>query len=321
MKPRTTLILAAILIVLAGVATLFETSKKKTRAPVGKPLFSAFSLAGADAIAISGKGNNVQLRKQGDRWVVATEGWHEAEPKLPKQILEAVDKFTTTALISTAADKHATFEVDSTGTDVRISGGSKVLADFIVGKPGPDYMSTYVRPSGQNKVYLVPSYLGSMVNRGGDTWRRTLILDLDQANITGYTTKNPKETVTVEKGADGTWKITEPTQGTAKPEAMAMVLRSLAQIRSTAFADSNLSLEQTGLAADTTSVTIRTADGSSYKVLIGGSNERNQSYTKLEDNPTVYLVPRGRWNTVFRPAGFLMAAQATPDAQPVIVGK
>jgi hypothetical protein len=311
MKPRTTLILAAILIVLAAVATLFETSKKKTRLSAGKPVFSAFTVKGADAIEISGKGKPVQLRKRGDVWVVATEGWHEAEAKYPKELLEAVDKFSTTALISTAVDKHATFEVDSTGTVVRISGGSKLLADFIVGKAGPDYMSTYVRPSGQNRVYLVPAYLPSMVNRA-DTWRKTTILDLDQASITGYTAKNSKETVTVEKGADGSWKITEPTQGTAKPDIVSMILRSLAQVRSTGFADTTMTADQTGLAADTASVTVRTTDGSSYTVIIGASNERNQSYTKLADNPTVYLVPRGRWNTVFRSLGSLMAPEATP---------
>lgn len=314
MKPRTTLILALILVVLVGVAALFESNKRKSRAPTGKPLFSTYSMEKADGIAVRGSGTDVDLRKQGDRWVVASEGWHEADPKLPKQILESIADFTSASLISNAPEKHATFQVDSTGTSVRVSSGSKVVADFVAGKPGPDYMSTYVRPAGDQRVYLVPSNLSSMLNRGGESWRKTLLVDVDQSVITGYTTRNAKETVTVERAEDGTWKIKDPTPGDARPDIVSIVLRSLAQVRSTSFADTTLSPTQVGLEPDSASVVIRTADGSSYTLLIGATNEKSQSYTKLADSPTIYLVPRGRWNTVFRPLNTLIAPAVTPEA-------
>lgn len=322
MKPRTTLILAAILIVLVGIAALFENAKKKSRAPSGQPLFSEYDPAKADGIVIterdpaSAEVKTVDLRKRGEDWVVATEGWHEADPKHPKEILEAVDKFSTTSVISNSPEKHATFQVDSAATEVRISQGPKVVADFLVGKAGPDFMSTYIRPVREQKVYLVPSYLPTMVSRGGESWRKTLLVDIDQANITGYTTRGAHGSVTVEKAADGSWDITDPVKAKAKPDILTMVLRSLSQVRSTGFADTTLSLAAMGLDADTAGVIIRTADGSSYNIQIGSSNTQNQSYTKLADQPTVYLVPRGRWNTVFRPVDTLQAPEAVGEAQP-----
>ena len=69
------------------------------------------------------------------------------------------------------------------------------------------------------------------------------------------------------------------------------------------------------LAADSASVVVRTADGSSYTLLIGANTPTNQSYTKLADNPTVYLVARGRWNTVFRPVDQLKAPEPAPAAK------
>ena len=137
MKPKTTLILALVLIVLAAAATLFESQRRKSFSSAGKPIFPAYSPAKADAIEIQGGGRTVELRKSGDRWLVATEGSHPADPKLPKQILEAMDKFTTASLISTAQEKQSAFEVDSTGLTVRILGGGRALAAYVVASRAP----------------------------------------------------------------------------------------------------------------------------------------------------------------------------------------
>jgi hypothetical protein len=314
MKPRTTIYLALILVVLVGIAVLFQISQRRSFSSAGKPAFPDFSLAKADGIDIQGKTKPVSLRKQGKRWVVATEGWHEADPKAAQQILESVDKFTGSTLISTAKDKQAAFQVDSSGTTVRVLQGTKAVAAFIVGKAGADYMSCYARPVGQNQVYLVPAYLPSMINRGGETWRNTMILDLDPAKVTGYTTTNAKETTTLEKDPSGTWKITAPITAPAKSDVMSMVLRGLAQVRAVGFADSTLTEPALGLAPDTANVVVRTADGSSYKITIGASNDQRQSYTRIDNNPTVFLVPRGRWGTVFRPAESLRAPEAGSEA-------
>lgn len=219
MKPKTTLILAAILIVLAGIATLFQTSKRRSLSSQGNPIFPAFSQAKVDGIDFRGKGRTVELRKRGNSWAVATEGWHEADPRAPKDLLDAVEKnFDTSTLISTAKDKQSSFEVDTTGIEVSLLQGGKTAAEFVVGKPGPDFMSTYVRPAKENKVYQIPAYLRSMVDRGKETWRKTLLVDLDQANIIGLTAKSPKQTIAVEKDANGGWKLTQPFEAPAKAE-------------------------------------------------------------------------------------------------------
>jgi hypothetical protein len=83
----------------------------------------------------------------------------------------------------------------------------------------------------------------------------------------------------------------------------------VAQVRSTGFADSTLTPDEAGLTPDTTSVVVHTTDGSTYTLVIGKSNERNQSYTQLQGDPTIYLVPRGRWNTIFRGSATLRAPE------------
>ena len=308
MKPKTTLILALVLIVLVGVASLFETNRRKQLSSAGKPIFSAFTIAKADGIEIRGPGVETSLRKEGDRWLVATEGNQPADPKPIKQILEAMDKFTSSTLISTSAAKQTEFEVDSTGFSVRITGGGRALAAYQVGRPGPDYMSTYVRPSDRNEIYLVPAYLRTVVDRGEDSWRNKTILEVAQADITGYSTHNVNGTVNVEKQADGSWQITEPLQAKARGDIVGAVLRSLATVKATDFADSTLTPEAAGLEPDTAKIVIRMADGSSHTIRVGAVNATNQSYTLREGDPQIYLVPRGRWNTVLRRAELLREA-------------
>jgi hypothetical protein len=315
MKPKTTLLLAAVLVVLAGIAVLSQNARKRSFESAGGAIFPEFNSGKAEAISIEGKNKPVELRKQGNGWVVATEGSHEADPKAVKGILDAMDKFTTATLVSTTPEKQSSFQVDSTGIPVRIDQGGKAVAQFIVGKPGPDYMSTYVRPQGQNRVYQVPVYLRSLVDKGSETWRNQVMLDVTPSDVASYTTRNSKETVTLEKDASGTWKMTAPFEAPAKADVVSMVLGSLVPVRARGFADTTLTEPALGLAADTTDVVIKTTDGSSYKFTVGACNPQNQSYTRREGDPTVYLVPRGKWNTVFRPSSALRGdAEATAAA-------
>jgi cytoskeletal protein RodZ len=151
----------------------------------------------------------------------------------------------------------------------------------------------------------VPAYLRTTVDRGPETWRNRTILELEQAKIASYTTRNARETVTVERGKDGEWSITSPTQDKARPDIVGMVLRSLAALRASGFADSTVTGVSSGLDADTAAVVVKTDDGTSYTIHVGAMTPANQSYTRKDGDPVIYLVPRGRWNTIFRPASAL----------------
>ena len=343
MKPRNVLILTCILFVLGGLALLLEQNRQKSFSPRGNPIFRDYAETKADGIEIVGGGRTVTLARRGETWMVANEGMKPADPKLPKQILEAMEEFSTTTLISNSRERHAGFEVDTTGFSVRISQhvasgrtrsglssfvdrllgrarpdpqGSTTLASFVVGKPGPDFMSTYVRPEGKDAVYLIPVYLRTFVDRGEQSWRNLTILEVEPDAITGWTTRRADGSITVEKGADGSWMIKDPVEAPTRPEVASIVLRTLTTIRATGFADTTLGAVELGLEPDTTSIVIRTADGSSHTIVVGAANERNQSYTQKLGDPTVYLVPRGRWNTVLRPLDTLQAPEGEADVPP-----
>lgn len=310
MKPRQTLILALVLVVLAGIAGLVETNKKKQRTPQGSSVFSAYSIDKTDAIEIKGKSQDVRLEKKDGIWTVATEGGYPADPKNSKDLVEKIAAFKTTDVVSTNKENHRVFEVDSTGVEVKAYAGGKLTADFIVGKPGPDFMSSYVRPQGKNEVYRVPVYLPSIVDRGGETWRNKLVLNLEKEKITGWTTQTPREKVTVERDAQGAWKLKEPFEAPARPDIVNIILDSLTRVRASGFGDSVESrLAEVGLEPDTTWIEVRSEGGASQKIVVGAANKANQTFTKRIGESQIYLVPKGRWTTIVRPAAFLRAEE------------
>ncbi len=316
MKPKTTLILAAALVVLAGIAYLSQWARTHAETTAGKPIFPALASAKPDAIDITTRSRTIELRRRGDAWVVASEGNHQAEPKKVDDILGGLDKFTTSTLISNSKDREASFGVDTSGIAVRISQGGRSLASFLVGKAGMDYMSSYIRPTDQHRVYQVPVTLRYTLE-GADSWRKTTVLEVTPDKIASMALHCTKGDYTLEKDNSGIWKLTKPVQAATRPDAVQMMINMVANVRSTGFADSTLDSASTGLAADSARVTVGTSDGSNYTITVGKTNAQGQSFTRRSDDPVVYLVPRGRWNTIFRSQDAVQAGAAptAPKAQ------
>jgi len=300
MNLRTTLLLALILLVLAGVATVMEKNRKQARAPRTEALFPGFNIDAVDALEISSGNIKVELVKEADIWIVSSENSKPASVDLVRNILDKVDGLEGSGLVSNKAANHSVYEVDATGVEVKLTENGVPSAWFIVGKPGPDYMSSYIRLHDEDETYRVPVYLRPDVDRGGRTWRDQTILSVERANIASYTyTPDEERSVTVEQDEAGTWTVTAPENRAVQQQILDIVLSSLTDIRASGFADS-VDVATAGLESPTRVLEIRARDGSAHVLEIGAENEQRQSYTRLQGEETIYLVPIGRWNTIFR---------------------
>lgn len=309
MNARTTILLVVILVVLGVVATLTETNRKKQWKPTGNKLLPEYVAERVDGLDLS-KGNlRVELAKRNGNWVVETENGQPADTALISGILENLKGLTSDDLVSTSSESHPALEVDSTGVDVVIHAGGAEVGHLIVGKPGPDGMSTYVRLAGQDNVYRVPVYLRSQVDRGDQTWRNKTVLKVAQAEVASYTTTDASGTVTLVQDPPGNWKMTEPREGQVDMGMLPLVLQSLTNVTARDFADSVSSLAEVGLEPPQRTLEVVMRSGERHKLLIGTQNPANQNYVKREDSETIFLVPSGRWNTVFRKPSELLVVE------------
>ena len=177
MRGRNLLILVIVLALLVVVAIYFETSRQRTTQTSDTLLFPGLNTELVDRIQVLSEGEETILERPGDQWVVVTEGGFPAEPRLVNDILDRLPKFYADQVISTNPDNRSLFQVDSSGVEVWINQEGEEVGHFIVGKPGPDFLSTYVRAANSDKVIQVPEYLPNLF-KGQKTWREKTIFDL-----------------------------------------------------------------------------------------------------------------------------------------------
>lgn len=163
MKNKIIAALIAI-IILAGVIYLIE-GPLKNRSQQVEQLFSSLNTEEVTKIQIASIDQETILQKSGEEWVVASEENAKADQSLVKSILSETKGLTKENIASTNPDKKSVFEVDESGVVVTFFGNDQEIVKFYVGKLGPDYSSFYIRPEGEDTVYLSKNNLRSQVTQ------------------------------------------------------------------------------------------------------------------------------------------------------------
>lgn len=130
------------------------------------------------------------LKRDGDKWQMA-----EIVTPLKKQLLERegreepaqewrpADKLRVTSalgsfggldegvIVSMNPDKHSSYQVGPDGLHVRGLGkDDNPIFDVVIGKNGPDFMSSYIRNASDHRVYLVKKSLMGVFSPRADDW-------------------------------------------------------------------------------------------------------------------------------------------------------
>ena len=84
------------------------------------------------------------------------EGWTRADSTRVSAALGSFGGLPSGLVVSDNPDKRSLYQVDAIGLNVKLvdKAGAPIL-DVVIGKNGPDMMSTYIRRSSEDKVYLV----------------------------------------------------------------------------------------------------------------------------------------------------------------------
>ncbi len=307
MRGRTILMLLAILVVLAGIGVLFETTRNRQTHVSEATVFQGLDTAKVDRIRVRWSGKETVLEKKGNEWLVASEGSKPADPKYVSEILNRLPKYYSDEVVSTNPANQSLFQVDSSGVEVWVNQSGKEIGHFYVGKPGPDFMSTYVRPAGSNRVILVPDYLPNLFQRG-DTWRARTVFQLNQDSISAYEYQSPSRGhVTMRKNEAGIWRMEVPDTGAVNPSTITMPLRAFATLKAAGFADT-VSAAAAGIEPDTARVTATTMDGNVYTLQIGAPTAANRCYARKQGVEQIVTLPKGAINTMMPPAQMMKAA-------------
>ncbi|MBP6875882.1 MAG: DUF4340 domain-containing protein [Candidatus Eisenbacteria bacterium] len=307
MKDRTILILAIVAVGLVGLALLtrrVEHSREQIKSGMIFPEARAEKVAAIEMIA---KEDTVRLRREMGRWLVATEGDEPADTAAVRGLLEKLSSFDRKYRVSNNPAMQATFEVDdASGMEARLlDAQGKTLADFRLGKNGPDFRSQYFRPAASSEVYLIPEYLRGSFDVNRATWRERTIFAFDPVRVQRVFIQGEKESFQIDKTPAGEFVFAGPDSVRAKSNLVQAIARTLSTLRADDFPDSVLTAQQAGLAPPRQRVRVDMEDGGSHELRIGRETSGSRVYVARDQDETLMLLSAGRVSALIRDAATL----------------
>lgn len=124
----------------------------------------------------------IVLNKKDDKWYIEPAGY-PADANKVKDMLNALENFTLTALVSESKNYHR-YELDAEQKiNVKAWQGDTLRLDFDLGKTASSFRHTFVRPSGEERVFHARGNLKNSFDVSVDQLRDKAVLAFKPADI------------------------------------------------------------------------------------------------------------------------------------------
>jgi len=213
-----------VLVIFLVYTNLQERKIEERREEALAPLVAASSLEGCGYVLITKAGvDEVELLKQDGAWYVQLP--ERLFPALPEDVSDFFNYFDAIkpeSIVSEDDAAFAEFGVDEeSGVSVRFYAAKEndaPVAEFVMGKSGPDHYSVYARKVGDGKTYLIAGNQSTLWNRNAKLWRDTYPFRESREDIHSITIRTADEEFTVALGDDGFWTFTDGDPNTVNQE-------------------------------------------------------------------------------------------------------
>jgi len=185
-------------------------------------------------------------------------------------------------LVSDNRNKQHLYQVDDkSGLRLKIFDlEGRVILEIIIGKSGPDFTSTYVRPVGGDKVYLTPRPLTGRFSSDPKSWRNRKLWSINADLISSITITSKKGSYSVKR--NGKLSEAEWLQFMGKFTTASAV----------GFAD-EMNTASAGLEKPRISLTLNRKGGGSVTLEIGGQDKSGKYYARIKGgDKTIYLLSK-----------------------------
>jgi len=235
---RSTLYSLITLVVLA-IAAFYALNREGEVSSTGEPgtMLVDYDSTAVDKLEIVSPTVSIVLEKQAGAWMLTTPIKYRADETSVTSAVGKGRRIGLTSLISTNPEKQHLFQVDSTGTLVKVYERGSLKAAFLIGKASSSFSETYVRLDGSNEVQLANEALSSYFIKQPKDWRDKTIFKIDEGAIKSVRFRYGDTTFTVSM-QDSLWRVEKDS---ANQDVVKQLLTALANIQSDEFIDSTLS--------------------------------------------------------------------------------
>lgn len=243
--------------------------EKVTMLTVDKAKATGLTLSSAGAATI-------ELQKQGDSWALTAPFAAPADGSSVDSLLSSLEKLEADEVVAEQVSDFAQYGLDSPGRKVqaKLEGQEAPLAvEF--GAKSPDGGSVYARKPGEDKVYLVASWVeGSFEKKPFDLRDRDL-LKVKRDDVRSLEVAGPEGGFALTRTDAGEWAFTRPVATRAGRWSVDGLLGTVESLRMDSVAGEDVTdakeLARYGLARPSRSVTLVTKDGDTRTLEIGGA--------------------------------------------------
>jgi hypothetical protein len=236
MKKNIYVLLGVFVVLVAVAFLLMNRPGEKDIAAGNSQLLVAIDSLAVDKIEIKSPANNVTLEKRGTEWFLSEPVDYRANQSSVTSLIHLSKNLSVKEIISSKPEKRSIFQVDSTGTLVKIFQNGQEHSAFIVGKPGQSYSETYLRKDESDDVVLVDGSLGMSFNKAVKDWRDKTVLNLPKETVKGILYQYSGEAFSL-SFHDSVWMIGNDK---VKVNDVTSLLTSLSNLQADDFVDSVL---------------------------------------------------------------------------------
>jgi hypothetical protein len=208
MKRSTLVVLVLFAALLAAVLLL--RGKPVERGTVRLSL-AALDTESVDHLLVAEGEKKVELKREGRAWKLAGDG-ALADSESVERALDGLKSVDTSEVVSTAADRHASFGVDGgKGLAVTASAGSKKVADLVLGNPGDG--GAFVRAAGKDAVFMTGKPLRHLFPSDPKRWARLRPFEtkLEDARKVEVALAGQNAWAIVPGDSEEVWKLADPS--------------------------------------------------------------------------------------------------------------
>jgi hypothetical protein len=214
MKVRGLLVAAVLLAALSG---LLWWSNKKKAAEETKPDTSAtpklvdIPQTQVTKISITHKGSPaVVLEKTGGQWKITAPEQYGADQDTVNSLLSSLNPLNADKLVEDHPGDLAQFGLKDPSLTVAVTTTSGRTTTILAGDDLPTGGSSYAQLEGSSKVYTIPSYAKSGLDKTVNDLRDKRLLTFDSDKITRIDLTSKGKTVEFGKNNQNEWQILEP---------------------------------------------------------------------------------------------------------------
>jgi hypothetical protein len=307
MNPRTTIIVAIVAALLGVYIYFFERDPVEDETDSERE--EVFGVEAEDIQEVEirrAEGENLKLLKDGESWQIVQPIEGPADGSEVDTLTRNIATLERQRIIAEGETvKLEDFGLAEPEIEVRFratvseedeeEGEEEVAQEeiataFLIGDETPTGTNRYAKLVGEDKIFVISSYLRSNFDKGAWDLRDKKILHFETGEVEKLVLRRPEGELVLAKASDELWNVAAPGFCRAdRYKASSLASRFETARMEEIVSESANELKQYGLSRPTYEVEIQLRGGKSTRLLVGEEKD-NRYYAHNPDRPLVFLI-------------------------------